>query len=104
MKQNPINYKIMKRQIFVLPFMLFSILVQAQLKALIVDGQNNHEVWPKSTIMMKQYLEETGLFEVDIQRTKYTWKAHREQVYLALAGVQNPRWIRIFHQSLKIMM
>ena len=27
-----------------------------KLKALIVDGQNNHKVWPKSTVMMKQYL------------------------------------------------
>jgi len=59
----------------------------AQLKALIVDGQNNHVVWPKSTIMMKQYLEETGLFEVDIMRTKYTWKAEREKDFLPLAGV-----------------
>jgi type 1 glutamine amidotransferase len=58
-----------------------------QLKALIVDGQNNHEVWPKSTIMMKQYLEETGLFAVDIHRTKYTWNAKREADYLPLAGV-----------------
>lgn len=57
------------------------------LKALIVDGQNNHEVWPKSTIMMKQYLEETGLFEVDIARTQYTWKAQREEAFLPVAGV-----------------
>ena len=40
-----------------------------KLKALIVDGQNNHKVWPKSTVMMKQYLEATGLFEVDVART-----------------------------------
>lgn len=33
-----------------------------KMRALIVDGQNNHEVWPKSTIMMKHDLEETGLF------------------------------------------
>ena len=59
----------------------------AQIKVLIVDGQNNHVVWPKSTIMMKQYLEETGLFEVDIYRSKYTWKAEREEEYLAKAGV-----------------
>ncbi len=32
------------------------------MRALIVDGQNNHAVWPKSTIMMKQYLEETVKF------------------------------------------
>ena len=36
------------------------------LKALIVDGQNNHGVWPKTTVLMKNYLEETGLFAVDV--------------------------------------
>jgi type 1 glutamine amidotransferase len=77
----------MKRILLMLPIILFSISAQAQLKALIIDGQNNHSVWPKSTIMMKQYLEETGLFEVDILRTKYTWKAEREEAYLSLAGI-----------------
>jgi len=60
---------------------------EAKLKVLIIDGQNNHEVWPKSTIMMKQYLEETGLFEVTINRTMFTWKAQREKDFLPLAGV-----------------
>ncbi|MCF7849173.1 MAG: ThuA domain-containing protein [Kiritimatiellales bacterium] len=64
-----------------------SISAEAKLKVLIVDGQNNHAVWPKSTIMMKQYLEETGLFEVDIDRTRFTWKAEREKAFLPLAGV-----------------
>lgn len=41
----------------------------AKLKALIVDGQNNHGVWPKTTKMMKGYLEATGLFEVDVATT-----------------------------------
>lgn len=58
-----------------------------KIKALIVDGQNNHAVWPKSTIMMKQYLEETGLFTVDVARTRYTWEGEREKEYLPLAGV-----------------
>ena len=39
-------------------------------KALILDGQNNHYIWPKTTQMMKSYLEQTGLFQVDIARTK----------------------------------
>ncbi len=60
-----------------------------KLKALIVDGQNNHEVWPKSTIMMKQYLEETGLFEVEIARTHYIWKSEREKSWLPLAGLED---------------
>lgn len=61
--------------------------VEAKIKVLIVDGQNNHEVWPKSTIMMKQYLESTGLFKVDINRSFFTWKAEREKAFLPLAGV-----------------
>jgi type 1 glutamine amidotransferase len=67
--------------------LLLSFSAEAKLKVLIVDGQNNHEVWPKSTIMMKQYLEETGLFTVDIKRTKFTWKGEREKAYLPMAGV-----------------
>lgn len=43
------------------------------LKVLIVDGQNNHYVWPKTTMMMKDYLEQTGLFEVDINRMDSVW-------------------------------
>ena len=50
-------------------------------KVLIVDGQNNHGIWPKTTIMMKQYLEETGLFEVDVERTRYLWLGpHHDKV------------------------
>lgn len=62
-------------------------MAEAKLSALIIDGQNNHAVWPKSTMMMKQYLEDTGLFEVEVDRTQFTWKAQREKAFLALAGV-----------------
>lgn len=47
---------------------------QEKLKALIIDGQNNHGAWPKTTMMMKSYLEQTGRFTVDINRTQFTWK------------------------------
>ena len=43
-------------------------------KVLIVDGQNNHDVWPQTTSMMKQQLENTGQFSVDIYRTQFTFK------------------------------
>lgn len=56
-----------------------------KIKALIVDGQNNHQVWPKSTIMMKQYLEESGLFEVTVARTRWIWSWAREEDWLPLA-------------------
>lgn len=65
---------------------VFSSAAETKLKALIVDGQNNHQVWPKSTVMMKQYLEDTGLFEVDVARSRFTWQAKRESDYLVHAG------------------
>jgi len=34
-------------------------------KILIIDGQNNHK-WAITTPIMKGYLEETGLFMVDV--------------------------------------
>jgi len=45
----------------------------SNLKALIIDGENNHGVWPKTTAMMKQYLEEMG-YGVEIKRKKYLWQ------------------------------
>lgn len=44
-----------------------------KIKTLIIDGQNNHAMWPKTTMMMKKYLEGSGRFTVDIARTQYTW-------------------------------
>jgi HEAT repeat protein/type 1 glutamine amidotransferase len=39
--------------------------VSTSTKALIVTGQNNHD-WKTSTSVLKQILEDTGLFEVDV--------------------------------------
>ncbi|NNJ27193.1 ThuA domain-containing protein [Alienimonas chondri] len=58
----------------------------APMKALIVDGQNNHTDWPKITVMMKQYLEDTGLFEVDVARTRFTWRGDKQAEWLPKAG------------------
>lgn len=54
-----------------------TLLADPKLKALIVDGQNNHAMWPKITAMMKRYLEETGQFVVDVERTRFTWQGAR---------------------------
>src|SRR6186713_1177511 len=35
------------------------------LKALIIDGQNNHN-WKSTTPLLKKYLEDTGLFAVSV--------------------------------------
>ncbi|MXY67930.1 MAG: ThuA domain-containing protein [Acidobacteriia bacterium] len=37
--------------------------------ALIVDGQSNHRIWPTTSQYLKTYLEETGMFTVDIATT-----------------------------------
>jgi type 1 glutamine amidotransferase len=52
-------------------FALFATIASAEpaLKALIVDGQNNHGNWPQTTKMMKSYLEQSGLFTVDVATT-----------------------------------
>jgi len=47
---------------------------KALIKTLIVDGQNNHEQWPKITQMLQEHMEATGLFSVDVSRSAYTWK------------------------------
>ena len=41
-------------------------LAAERLRALIVDGQNNHGNWPQTTQMMKKYLEDSERFTVDI--------------------------------------
>ncbi len=47
---------------------------EAKIRVLIIDGQNNHAAWPKTTMMMKKYLEDTKRYQVDIARTKFTWQ------------------------------
>ncbi len=44
------------------------LVAQARLKALIVDGQNNHK-WQETTPVLKRLLEEAGRFTVDIATT-----------------------------------
>lgn len=39
-----------------------------KLRALIIDGQNNH-AWQETTPVLKKLLEETGLFQVDVATT-----------------------------------
>lgn len=45
-------------------------------------------MWPKITVMMKQNLEETGLFSVDIDRTVFTWKG---EAYLDSFSIESDK-------------
>lgn len=60
----------------------------SKLKALIVDGESNHGVWPKTTMMMKDYLEQTGMFEVDIARTAFTWQGPHYDKSIGLEDIK----------------
>ena len=57
------------RRFLVLTLLLLAcslmVMGQGRYKVLIVDGQNNHP-WKQTSQLMKAYLEETGLFAVDI--------------------------------------
>lgn len=68
----------LKRQFWSIVVLLVAVAAPAgaadEMRVLIVDGQNNHGAWPKTTIMMKKYLEDTGLFSVDVARTAFTWR------------------------------
>ena len=59
---------VLKKYIALLGLLLLisSINAQQKIKVLIIDGQNNHDNWPETTPMMKGYLEQTGLFSVDV--------------------------------------
>ena len=59
----------------------------SKIRALIVDGQNNHGEWPKITYMMKAYLEETGLFTVDVKRTAFTWEGEKYLQDFSIPGL-----------------
>ncbi len=59
-----------------------------KMDALIIDGQNNHGAWPKTTFMMKKYLEDTGLFKVDVARTAFTWKGDDLLKKYPLKGIE----------------
>lgn len=58
------------------------------IKTLIVDGQNNHEHWPKITYMLKAEMEKTGLFSVDVARSAYTWKGEQFLADYTIAGTE----------------
>jgi len=59
--------KTMKRVAF-LCLLASAALAAAPIRALIVDGQNNHD-WKHTTPVLKKILEDTGLFEVEVVTT-----------------------------------
>jgi uncharacterized protein len=74
-----------------------AIAAEQKLKALIIDGQNNHGVWPKTTQMMKGYLEESGLFTVEVattapQGTDPTFKPEFSKYDVVISNYNGAAW------------
>ena len=61
---------------------------QKRLRLLIIDGQNNHGTWPKTTAMMKKYFEDTGRFDVDVARTAFTHNGEELLEKYSLPGIK----------------
>jgi len=59
---------------------------KSKMKALIMDGENNHGIWPKTTMMLKSYLEDTALFEVEIKRKKFLYQGPH---HAAVPGIED---------------
>lgn len=72
-------------------------MAEPALKALIVDGQNNHGNWPTTTQMMKRYLEETKLFAVDVATTAKSgtdpdFKPDFQKYNVVVSNYNGARW------------
>ena len=85
----------------ILPFALLAALINqigftaeppddppSPIRLLIVDGQNNHGTWPKTTFLMKTYLQGAG-FQVDVARTAYAWNGGKYLEQFPLEGVSS---------------
>ena len=78
-------------------FALSSTAAEPKLKALIIEGQNNHGNWPQTTKMMKSYLEQTNLFEVDVattakQGTDPTFKPEFGKYAVVVSNYNGAEW------------
>ncbi len=60
----------MTRRVFLaLPLPAVALAAGGKLRALILDGQNNHKTWPETTPLLKRWLEDSGLFTADVATT-----------------------------------
>ncbi len=97
MKQHPLpRYRCVRLVWMVLamfaclwPFAIARSQEDERIPVLIIDGQNNHGIWPKTTMMIKKYLDDTKRFRVQVVRTKYMWQGEEWLEKYPLAdGVQ----------------
>ena len=64
---------------------------KTKIRTLIIDGQNNHEQWPKISYMLMQYLNNSGLFTAEISRTAFTWRGEEFLDEYAIEGMRETK-------------
>jgi polyhydroxybutyrate depolymerase len=79
------------------------------IRLLIIDGQNNHD-WPRATTILKEILEGSGLFAVDVSTspsasaTRETWDKWRPEFAkyrVVLSNYNGCRWPREVEKALE---
>ena len=80
-----------------LGFVSLTLLAEPPLKALIIEGQNNHGNWPATTKMMQRYLEDTKLFTVEVattakQGTDPNFKPEFAKYSVVVSNYNGARW------------
>ena len=58
-----------RRILLALPLSAAALTAQKKMRALIIDGQNNHKTWPETSPLLRRWLEESGLFTVEVATT-----------------------------------
>ena len=88
----------MFRSLLLAALLVFPLTSHAQsLKALIIDGQNNHKNWPDTTKMMKKYLEDTSRFAVEVattapRGTDPDFKPHFSKFHVVVSNYNGDPW------------
>lgn len=60
----------MTRRLFLaLPIAAAATAAGGKMRALLIVGQNNHKTWPETAPLLERWLDETGLFAVDVVTT-----------------------------------
>jgi type 1 glutamine amidotransferase len=84
---------------FLLAFLALAVTATAadKIKVLIVDGQNNHK-WAMTTPLLKQILEEPGIFSVDVSTSPAkgagieTWKPNFSDYAVVVSNYNGELW------------
>ena len=94
--QNTTHFPRRMKLLALLSFVTLSASAADKIKVLIVDGQNNHD-WRKITPVLKQILEEPGIFSVDVDTAPggggvATWSPKFSEYAVVVSNYNGALW------------